>query len=191
MLTGWLLAGLARAQTLQEGDLVFQTSTSRQSLAIRTVTGSPLTHVGVLLRRQGEWWVVEAHGPVQVTRYQQFLARGQGRRVLVKRWRGGLTAAQSEGMRRAGRSFLGQPYDPLFRWGDDRIYCSELVWKIYRRGAGIRLGEPQKFAQLDLSSPAARMLVRERGRPPASEPVVTPAGLAGCVGLTTVLSTYP
>ena len=30
-------------------------------------------------------------------------------------------------------------YDLYFEWSDDKIYCSELVWKIYKNGADIEL----------------------------------------------------
>ena len=40
-----------------------------------------------------------------------------------------------------GRQLEGKHYDFWFEWSDERIYCSELVWKIYRRGLGIELGE--------------------------------------------------
>lgn len=35
------------AQDLRDGDLIFHTSQSRQSQAVRRVTRSPLTHVGL------------------------------------------------------------------------------------------------------------------------------------------------
>ncbi len=46
-----------------------------------------------------------------------------------------------EAMRRVGETMAGKPYDLKFGWSDDLIYCSELVWKIYERGAGVRVGE--------------------------------------------------
>ncbi len=191
MLLGSVLAAgvEARGQELRNGDLVFHSSLSRQSKAIRLVTRSPLTHVGLLWRDQGGWQVLEAEDSVQLTPYETFLGRGAGGRVLVKRWRAGLLPSQLGRMRQLGRSYLGLPYDPLFRWGDERIYCSELVWKIYARGAGLRLGQPQTFAQLDLSSAPAQVLVRERGLPPSQEPIVTPAALAACAGLVIVKNT--
>lgn len=185
-----VLSTALRAQELRDGDLIFHTSQSRQSQAIRLVTRSPLTHVGLVFQEAGQWFVAEANGPVQLTPYPDFVARGQGGRVLVKRWREGLTTNQLRKMRQVGQGYLGLPYDALFQWGDDKIYCSELVWKVYQRGAGLRLSEPQEFSQLDLSSGPAQILVRQRGWPAAREPVVTPAALAAGAGLVTVRNTY-
>mgnify|MGYP000914715086 FL=1 len=190
LVTIWLLSAALGAERLQEGDLIFHNSQSRQSKAIRQVTGSDLTHVGILVRARGQLMVAEASGAVQVTPVSDFIARGRGGKYLVKRLQGGLTPHQLKKMREVGLTFLGLPYDRLFLWDDASIYCSELVWKIYQRGAGIRLGEPQTFGSLDLSSSEAQMLLSERlGRRPVpnQEPIVTPVALARCSKLRVVL----
>ena len=64
-------------------------------------------------------------------------------------------------MRLAAR-FQGKPYDLSFEWSDDRIYCSELAWKIYDRGLGLRVGRLQKLRDFDLSDPAVRQKMKER-----------------------------
>lgn len=191
LVTFWLLNAALGAESLQEGDLIFHNSQSRQSKAIRQVTGSDLTHVGILVRARGQLMVAEASGAVQITAVSDFIARGQGGKYSVMRLQGGLTPQQLKKMREVGLTFLGLPYDRLFLWDDESIYCSELVWKIYQRGAGIRLGEPQTFGSLDLSSSEAQTLIRERlgRRPiPSQEPIVTPVALARCNQLRVVLS---
>jgi hypothetical protein len=35
-------------------------------------------------------------------------------------------------MKEAGKLYEGKPYDLYFEWNDEIIYCSELVWKIYK-----------------------------------------------------------
>jgi len=82
-------------------------------------------------------------------------------------------------MRRIGRRFLGRPYDLTFEWDDRRIYCSELVWKIYKEGAGIELGRLQKLKDFDLSHPVVRKKMRERygSSIPGDEPVISPQAL--------------
>jgi len=54
----------APAPTLQAGDLIFQTSKSRQSSAILAATLSPYTHMGIVAKKGGAWVVIEAVGPV-------------------------------------------------------------------------------------------------------------------------------
>ena len=50
---------------------------------------------------------------------------------------------------RRARQFEGKPYDLYFEWSDERIYCSELVWKMYA-ALGVKLGTLQKLREFDL-----------------------------------------
>ena len=61
-----------------------------------------------------------------------------------------------------GRGWLGRPYDVLFQWGDDRLYCSELAYKLLDRAAGVQVGKLQKAKEFDLSSPEVRTKLKER-----------------------------
>jgi hypothetical protein len=82
-------------------------------------------------------------------------------------------------LRVAARRFAGRPYDLTFGWADDRIYCSELVWKAYDRGLGIQLGELQKVRDFKLTDPAVRAKMRERygDNVPLDEPVISPVAM--------------
>lgn len=62
----------------------------------------------------------------------------------------GLTAAQRGRAVERARAFLGRRYDPRFGWGDDRVYCSELVVKAYERAAGISFGRRERLGDLRL-----------------------------------------
>lgn len=60
-------------------------------------------------------------------------ALGRHRRYVVKRLRDANARLDPDAIRRLrteGERYLGKPYDLLFRWSDNRIYCSELVWKM-------------------------------------------------------------
>lgn len=56
------------------------------------------------------------------------------------------------------------------------MYCSELVWKIYDRGLGVRLGRLQKLRDFDLSDPVVKSKMKERygNRIPLDETVISP-----------------
>lgn len=41
----------------KDGDLIFQTSLSAQSMAIQLATHSSYSHCGILFKEDGEWWV--------------------------------------------------------------------------------------------------------------------------------------
>jgi len=82
----------------------------------------------------------------------------------------------------------GKPYDLYFEWTDERIYCSELVWKMYRAAAGLEIGSLQKLRELDLGDPAVKSKMRERyGKNiPLDERMISPAAMFESRLLTTV-----
>jgi Permuted papain-like amidase enzyme, YaeF/YiiX, C92 family len=175
----------------RDGDIVFHTSRSAQSLAIQLATESPYSHMGIVYLRDGEPFVFEAVQPVKLTSLDAWIERGERRHFVAKRVRDAearLTVETLRRMRAVGEQLAGKDYDPYFEWSDDRIYCSELVWKVFERGAGIRLGEQQTIAAFDLSHPAVREKVRERygDRVPLDEIVVSPVAIFDAMDLETV-----
>jgi len=180
-----LLLGFALptpAESLRDGDLVFQDSQSSQSQAIQLATQSPYCHVGMVLHRNGEPWVIEAVQPVIETRLAEWTRRAPGGRYAVRRLeRAGevLTPGGAGKLRKEAHRYLGRDYDWAFGWSDERIYCSELIWKIYERALDIRLCEPARLGSFDLSHPAVRAKLQERygNQVPLEEPVVAPSQL--------------
>ncbi len=157
----WSAFALA-AQPWHEGDIIFHTSRSAQSVAIQRATHSPYSHVGVIIFREGKPYVFEAISTVQYTPLSKWTARGEGGRFVVKRLKRALTETEKSKLRTAARVYEGKPYDLYFEWSDQRIYCSELVWKIYERALGVKLGELQKLREFDLTDAAVRAKMRER-----------------------------
>ena len=175
----------------RDGDIVFHTSRSAQSLAIQLATKSPYSHMGIVYLRDGKPFVFEAVQPVKLTPLTEWIARGERQQFVAKRLRDAdtrLTAETLRSMRAAAKQLAGKDYDPYFEWSDERIYCSELVWKIFERGAGIELGERQTIAAFDLSHPAVQQELNERygDRVPFDEVVVSPAAIFAAAELETV-----
>ncbi|WP_242395456.1 YiiX/YebB-like N1pC/P60 family cysteine hydrolase [Anaeromyxobacter oryzisoli] len=161
---------------LEPGDVVFQTSRSAQSLAIQEVTASPWSHVGIVDVGADGPYVIEAIGHVSRTPWRAWRARGRSGRILVLRARLP-AAARARAVAAAGR-FLGRPYDPRFEWGDDRLYCSELVAKAYLAGAGRAVGKRERLRDLRLGALRAALAARYGGRIPWNRRLVTPASIA-------------
>jgi hypothetical protein len=137
--------------------------------------------------------VFEAVEPVRTTPLDDWIARGEGGHFVAKRLRDAdrvLTPEALARMLRVAKRFRGKHYDLYFDWSDDRMYCSELVWKIYQRALGIQLGSLQTIGEFDLSDPVVRAKVQERwgGPPPRSEPVISPAAIFASDRLITVYS---
>lgn len=169
----------AASEAYREGDLIFHQSQGFQSLAILEATGSPWSHVGIILKnKSGAWVVAEASRPVRIVSLKAFMNRGRDGGYRIYRARD-FKASQLPALRAAIQAELGKPYDIYFEWSDDAIYCSELTYKVFLKASGIELGDVQKFSDLHLNGPFVRALIRERltktGRDlNLGEPIVTP-----------------
>jgi len=168
---------------VRDGDIIFQTSQSEQSRAIQLATHSPYSHMGLVLFKDGRPFVFEAVSPgVRFTPLREWIARGEGARFVVKRLRDASVLADPNGpstLMKAATGLTGKPYDPYFEWSDDRIYCSELVWKAYERGLGVHLGLLLPLVSFDLTSPAVKAKLAERygDKVPLDERVISPASI--------------
>lgn len=178
----------ADAYTPRTGDIVFHTSTSSQSRAVQDATGSRYSHMGVVLRHQGQWQVFEAVQPVKFTPLPKWIARGAGGHVVVKRLKQPLGPDQEAALQAGAQPIAGRDYDLTFEWSDARLYCSELVWKLYDSSVGIQLAPLAELRTFNLTSPAVRQKIKERygGQVPLSEPVIAPVAIFDSPLLVTV-----
>ncbi len=157
------------------GDVIFHTSKSSQSPIIQKITNSNLSHCGIVYIKNGVPYVFEASSKVKLTKLQTFINNGVDKKYEVLRHTGGLSQSELKKMFAYAQDQIGKSYDVKFEWSDDKIYCSELVWKIYS-SAGIELSSPTKFADYDLSSKEAIKLIETRYNTKINlnEDVVTP-----------------
>jgi hypothetical protein len=188
----FFVCGNSSAEQLRDGDLIFQTTHSSSSVAIQKATHSKYSHMGIIFVRGTKPYIYEAIGPVQYTPFQNWTARGDGGRYVVKRLAEAdkvLNSGAVAKLRKTAAKFEGKPYDIYFGWSDNRIYCSELVWKIYDRGLGIRIGRLQKLHDFDLSDPLVKAKMKERygNRVPMEEPVISPGEMFSSNALTVVV----
>ena len=149
--------------------------------------------MGVVFVTDGQAFVYEAVQPVKLTAFEKWVQRGENGRFVVKRLKAAdrlLTPANLRKLESEGRKLRGRSYDLYFEWSDDRIYCSELVWKMYKRALGIEVGSLQRLRELDLSDPAVNAKIQERwkGKPPGNELVISPAAMFDSDQLYTVYS---
>ena len=180
-------AGRVRAEDLadldlKDGDIIFQVSSSSQSLAIQAATGSKYSHCGLIFQQNGQFYVFEAINRVSRTPLADWINRGVRGHFLVMRLKDRdklLGSDRLRSMAKTGRGLAGKPYDLRFLWSDDKMYCSELVWKIYERGAGLILVKPKTFQDYNLDSELVREAVKQRfgAEVPTDEKVVAPSDL--------------
>ena len=172
---------LADDEIIKNGDLIFQTSLSGQSKAIQLATKSKYSHCGIIYSYNGKFYVFEAVQPVKST-LDQWIARGKDAHYVIKRLKNAdqiLTAETLRRLKQEGEKFKGKDYDLTFEWSDDKIYCSELIWKIYQRATGIEIGKLQKLGDFDLTHDMVRQKIEERygDNIPTDEIVISPAAI--------------
>lgn len=172
-----------RYQGFQAGDLIFQTSRSSQSEAIRLATDSKWSHVGMVMPGQnGDWVVWEAVQPVKVTPLQAWIDRGENHHFEVRRLKNAsedLKAEDLEKMKSLFSKWKGKDYDWQFGWSDETMYCSELVWKLYFFGADQRIGEPKALKYYRIGDPKVAAIAEKRWghKLPLEELMVAPQTL--------------
>jgi Orthopoxvirus protein of unknown function (DUF830). len=179
ILVGLLGCRSINFQSLQNGDIIFQISNSSQSLAIQAATHSKYTHLGLIFIENGQYYVLEAVQPVKFTPLRDWIKRGKDGHYVVKRLKNYdkvLNIDVLKKMKVLGRQYLRKNYDLYFEWSDDRMYCSELVWKIYKKVLGIEIGKLQRFKEFDLSNPIVKAKLKERygNAIPLNELVISP-----------------
>ncbi len=170
---------LSPKKEIQNGDLIFHTSTSNQSLAIQIASKSKYSHVGIIYQEGDDYYVYEAVQPVKLTPIKAFIDRGENKYYVVKRLKTSDEFLTPEGilkMKEIGKKYLNKNYDLRFEWSDEKIYCSELVWKIYQQAFDIKIGELQKIKDFDLTDPVVKAKAQERygNDIPMEELIITP-----------------
>lgn len=178
-------------QGLKNGDIIFQTSQSAQSKAIQLATNSKYSHCGIVYKENGKFYVFEAIQPVKTTPLDKWIARGKDSHYVIKRLKNDkiLTPENLRKMKAVGKTFAGKNYDLYFEWSNDRIYCSELIWKIYKEGTGIEIGKLQQLKDFDLTNPSVKQKLKERygNSIPQNEKVISPAAIFESEVLYTVI----
>jgi hypothetical protein len=82
--------------SLMEGDILFQISTSGQGKAIQLATKSPYSHCGILFKENKEWMVYEGIQPVKKTILSEWINRGDGHHYVSKRHKDAASILTSE-----------------------------------------------------------------------------------------------
>lgn len=177
---------------LENGDIIFQTSKSSQSKAIQLATNSKYSHMGIIYRLGDKLFVYEAIQPVKLTPLKTWIARGENQKYVVKRLRTAKTVLNPNTlikMKSIGDKFLGKDYDIYFEWSNDKIYCSELVWKIYKEALNIEIGHLETLKDFNLNNPIVKQKLNERygDNLPLDEMVISPKAMYDSDKLKTVL----
>ena len=117
-----------------------------------------------------------------MTLLEDWISQGKDSKYVVQRLKKAneiLTTEVLKKMRTYGNTMNNKNYDIYFEWSDEKIYCSELVWKIYKNGANIELCKTKKLKDFNLKNPLVQNIMKERygNNIPYDEAVVAPSQL--------------
>lgn len=150
--------------------------------AIEGTTHSPYSHSGIVVGSPGKWYVLEAIGPVKETDLAVWIAQARDGAFdayrLRPRYRDKIPAFIA-----AARQFLGRPYDIHYRFDDESIYCSELVFEAFQKATGEPLGKVKRLEELDWKPFVPVIQAIEGGPVPLQREMITPADLANATQL--------
>lgn len=146
------------------GDLIFIVNPSGQGKAIQLATKSKFTHIGIIFIENGKPMVYHAVEPVSKSTLQEFIEMSADGHYEVKRLKDQslLSPAAVSAMLAEAKSKLGIHYDLAFNWGDNELYCSEFVWKLYDHALHLHIGGLKPLKSFDLSHPAVRAKLEQR-----------------------------
>lgn len=188
LLTGYASSGPITSYTPKQGDIVFQSLPHIPVIdAIEGCTHSPYSHCGIIVKQGGVWHVLEAIGPVRVTRLDRWIGQGREEAFAVCRLKTDFQP-QVAAMITAAERFIGLPYDIQYELDDEKIYCSELIYKGFKAASGQNLGKIVKLGELDWK-PHEQVIRAIAGDPlPLDREMITPRDLAKAEQLEEVLS---
>ena len=142
---------------LQEGDIVFIESQSSQSPYIKVGTMSKWTHCGVVVNTPEGMKVLEASKTVRLTPLAKFIGAAKNDNWCIRRPEQKISTPINYS------KYLGQPYDLEFKFDNGKMYCSELVWLIYKE-QNIELCNPRKVSSFAMTRlPKVKKLMNKRG----------------------------
>lgn len=130
------------AQGLKEGDLLFQNlNCGALCDAIEAVTegidGKDFSHCALVVKINDTIQIVEAIGSeVQLISINNFFARSGDttniKNITVARLKNQHQPLLAEAMTEA-KQLIGQPYDDAFLLDNEKWYCSELIYEVFKK----------------------------------------------------------
>lgn len=138
----------------QEGELVFQISKSKQSPYIQLATGSLYSHCGIIIKKSNQYYVLEASNIVKLTPVSDWINKGRFKYCISYK-------IFNKPVKISYKKYLGQKYDTAFKFNNGKMYCSELIYEIYKKQFGIELCKPRKIKSYHLFG--LSKIIKKRG----------------------------
>jgi hypothetical protein len=134
---------------LKERDVIFTSIPNHLYQCVEKATNSPTSHVGVVFKCKGKWFVAESRIPFSCyTPLVDFITRSRDNRYAIKRVKEGLTKVETEALKLQCERQMGRLYGLGFKFHSKRQFCSKFVYDAYKTALDIELGTLETFAEL-------------------------------------------
>ena len=164
--------------TPEEGDIVFQSLPHNHLVnVIEGITQSEYSHCGIVVCKNGNWIVLEAIGPVKETPLFNWIFRGRNFDFAAYRFIPKYKPIIKQFINE-GYKYLNFPYDVRYQMDDEKIYCSELVYKAFEKSTGERITELERLGDLNWKPYRRSIEYFENGAPPLDRKMITPVHLS-------------
>lgn len=167
--------------TVFDGDIVFQNLNHPIARNLGTISGSKYNHCGMIFLRakDGLYVVIDVTDSVRITPLREWVAAGDGKHVALSRFKNynvDINARRLEKLKKALKEIRRTPGDPYFSWGDQGLYSSEMVYKVFQGSINAELCERSSFAQWKFESDSLKNALKKvyNGSIPSSEQCVSP-----------------
>jgi hypothetical protein len=144
-------------------------------------TKSKYTHVGIIFYENGKAMVYHAVQPLSVNTLEEFKEMSSDGKYEIKRLKDQsvLNKETVAKMLKEARSLLDTNYDIYFAWDDKELYCSEFVWKIYRKFTKLEVGTLRPLKEFNLDAPQVKEIMKRRygNKIPYDEKMISPGDM--------------
>jgi hypothetical protein len=172
------------------GDMLIQSfPNSDLTKAIESCTNSVYSHCGILEFRANRWFIIEAIGPVKETPMLDWINHGRNGKFVALRLKDKYLPKITE-LIKAATAYMGGPYDIHMSMDDERIYCSELLYKSFKDVYNEELGVIQKLGDLNWKPNERFIRSIENGGLPLNRNMITPLAIIESDKVTKVYSNY-
>jgi hypothetical protein len=175
---------------LETGDIIVIDVGGELAEVVRAMTHSTYSHCGIVKVTDDGPMVIEGVDPARIIPFDEYMGQANGGYYVQLRVND-VPPERMEAVIAEAESFVGKPYDYQFEWDDAKIYCSELIYKAYQRGAGIMVGSRHKIGDLDWKPYEEYIRKQAGGELPLDRSLITPAELVRSPYTTILYNNFP